>query len=260
MPTISVYGEGAGLSVSSSGSYIGRVFPGQPLYVSSALPLLIEGSPTLAHTEIVAVSLDGVRIPLPWRISLIENVELGVEFRSIPSPLPTPPVFNPKPGQALPLPVGVNNLGAITEVCDIEGQGTNGNFFYRWRNRYTDQSGSWHRDMRTEMEIGQRSTECQGHAPPTAKDWQDGIQKQVTAGFDTLSKYVTDGLKSVTESWQNGILDLEGRLKAWVQGRITEALAPVTASIDAMKAWIVNGILEILLTKLMEGRKNDNSR
>jgi hypothetical protein len=132
-------------------------------------------------------------------------------------PLPTPPQFPEKPGEPLPLPKGENNLGPISEVCDLLGQGSHGNFFYNFRNRYTGQQDSWHRDMQETRERGQRNSICQGKAPPTAKDWQDGIQKQVTAGFDALSKYVTDGLKTVTESWQNGILDLEARMKDWIK-------------------------------------------
>lgn len=152
--------------------------------------------------------------------------------------LPKPPVFPEKPGEPLPLPEGWSDLGQITEVCDLVGQGTHGNFFYNFRNRYTDQQDSWQRDMQETIERAKRHAICQGKAPPTAKDWQDSIQKQVTAGFDALSKYVTDGLKSVTGSWQNGLMDLEARLKAWISDMI----------------------LEILLKKLMEGRKDDSHR
>jgi hypothetical protein len=155
----------------------------------------------------------------------------------IPTPLPPPPVFPPKPGEPIVLPPKEEVVGTIGTRCDMINNYSFARSVYSYRDRYTDRRGGMSMDPENTRGTASRDPGCFLPTPPTAKDWQDGIQKQVTAGFDALSKYVTDGLKSVTESWQNGILDMETRLKAWIQKMI----------------------LELLLTKLMEGRKNGNS-
>lgn len=154
------------------------------------------------------------------------------------APLPEPPVFPPKPGEPIPLAPKEESLGTIGTSCDLINNYSFARSVYYGKNRYTGQKTEQSMDYQTAKEKAERSSICHQAPPPTAKDWQDGIQKQVTAGFDALSKYVTDGLKSVTESWQKGILDLEARIKAWIQEMI----------------------LELLLNKLMEGRNNDSRR
>lgn len=153
------------------------------------------------------------------------------------TPPPQSPAFPPKPGEPLPLSPKEEVIGTVGTRCDIINNYSFARSVYSYRDRYTDSRGGMSMDLENTRGIASRDSRCFQPAPPTAKDWQDGIQKQVTAGFDALSKYVADGLKSVTESWQNGIIDLEARIKAWIS----------------------DNILELLLTKLMEGRKNGNS-
>jgi len=135
-------------------------------------------------------------------------------------PPPQPPQFPQKPGEPLPLGPKEERLGSVGSSCDMINNYSFSRSVYYGRNRYTGAQTEQSMDFETAKGKAERSSICQQVPPPTAKDWQDGIQKQVTAGFDALSKYVTDGVKSVTESWQNGILDLEARMKAWIEEQI----------------------------------------
>lgn len=151
---------------------------------------------------------------------------------------PQPPKFPQKPGEPLELPPKEEVIGQVGTRCDLINNFSFSRSIYTYRDRYTGRYGENGMDWQEIRGKAERDPGCFLPAPPTAADWQDGIQKQVTAGFDALSKYVTDGLRSVNDSWQKGIIDLEGRIKAWIRDKI----------------------LEMLLMKLMEGRQNDNNR
>lgn len=176
-----------------------------------------ESFSTGQHTAI----LRGIAFPAQTVVFIVKAVE-AVEPPKIPPP--PPPVFNPKPSEPLPLAPKEETLGSIGSSCDMINNYSFARSVYYGRNRYTGETTAQSMDYETARGSAERSSICQQTPPPTAKDWQDGIQKQVTAGFDALSKYVTDGLKSVTDSAQKGILDLEARMKAWISESIFELL------------------------------------
>jgi hypothetical protein len=140
------------------------------------------------------------------------------------SPPPEPPVFNDKPGEPYPPATGESYSGSVGTRCDIMQVGAFGRVMFLYRDRYSNFRSNIDESRSKTVSAAENNPACFYPAPPTPASWQDGIQKQVTAGFDALSKYVTDGLKSVTESWQNGILDLETRLKAWIQNTILDVI------------------------------------
>lgn len=168
----------------------------------------------------------------------------------ITSPLPPPPVFPQKPGEPLPLGPKEEIRGTVGTSCDLINNYSFARSVYYGRNRYTGQLTEQSMDYETARGKAERSSVCQQQPPPTAKDWQDGIQKQVTSGFDALSKYFTDGLKSVTESWQNGIFDLEARITGVLSKEISDRVKALLDLDARIKAWISESIFELLLKNL----------
>lgn len=57
-------------------------------------------------------------------------------------------------------------------------------------------------------------------------------------------------IAGVDAAWRAGIAGLEGRITGMIDSAIKAALAPVTASIEALKAWITDQVFELLLKKL----------
>ena len=169
------------------------------------------------HTAI----LRGIAFPAQTVVFTVKAIDIVAPPATT---LPPPPVFPPKPGEPLPVSSGETHQTYVGTRCEVVGMGSFGQFWYRWRDKYTDQGSNWRRDYSEALDAANRNTACFLPAPPTAKDWQDGIQKQVTAGFDALSNYFSNGLKSVTESWQKGIFDLETRMKDWIEKQILEIL------------------------------------
>lgn len=189
-------------------------------------------------------------------------------------PPPTPPQLPESPGAPMPLGPGEEISETIGTRCDYIRNTRFGPSFFTHRDRYTGQQPPYSSDNQTALSRARADPNCYLPAPPTPGDWQAGITQQIKTGFDALGKYLSDGLKSAATDWMLGLLDLEARLKAWVQenflGKIeavTAGLAGLAAKVEtiaanrlkeltdletSLKAWISSNILEMLLLKLME--------
>ena len=189
-------------------------------------------------------------------------------------PPPEPPQLPGTPGAALPLPSGTQNIGTYGNRCDLLRNPTFAQSFFTHWDRYTGQQAPYTSDLSYARSRAAADSNCYLSAPPTPADWQTGITQKIAAGFDSLGKYLTDGLKSAAGNWKLDILDLEARLKAWIQTNIiskldglatgitdltgkiqAEAAARLKALTDLetnLKTWISSNILELLLLKLME--------
>lgn len=189
-------------------------------------------------------------------------------------PQPDPPQLPPKPGEIIPLPGGEIHQKYIGTRCELVSKAMFNQQFFAYREMYSNKHSSWESRAQNAVDAAMSDSTCFLPAPPTPADWQTGIEQQVKTGFDGLGKYLSDGLKSAADSMTLGLLDLEARLKAWVQANflgkieaVTAGLAGLAAKVETeaanrlkglldlearLKAWVASNILEMLLLKLME--------
>jgi hypothetical protein len=127
-----------------------------------------------------------------------------------------------------PTDPGVNDTGRVGTSCSILGQGTNGNFYYAIRHDRRGMLTSFHKmDWGDARDQAMRMPVCFETPPPPPKTL-DEVSDEVT----TLQKMLNSTVGTI---------------------------AGLVQSVTDIKAWISDMILELLLNKLMEGRKRDNS-
>jgi hypothetical protein len=143
-----------------------------------------------------------------------------------------------------PTPINETDLGRIGSTCNLYGQGTNGNFYYQVRHDDGSYITSWHKDAQDVTGIGQRSARCHEIPKPPPKT-TDEIGAEVT----TLQKLLNGTVGKIADMAQ-GLEELAGKIE-------TEAADRFKGLLDMevrLKTWISDMILELLLTKLMQGR------
>jgi hypothetical protein len=155
------------------------------------------------------------------------KIELIIEPSTTQPPTqgaPKPPQIPTKPGEPLPLDSGDQITGTIGTRCDYIRNTTFPQSFFTHRDRYTGQKAQYSSDNSYAQSRAAKDAGCYLPAPPTAADWQDGIQKQLTAGFDALSKYITDGLQSKSQELEQAINGIWDKLESWIIERIVGIL------------------------------------
>jgi hypothetical protein len=137
-----------------------------------------------------------------------------------------------------PLPPNSNesDLGPIGSTCELYVQGTNGNFYYQARHHDGSVITSWNKDEEEVVGKANRDSRCHEIPKPPPKT-VDEVASEVT----TLQKLLNGTVGKIEAIGQNiqdiwtkleteaadrlkGLLDLEIRLKAWVQNMIFELL------------------------------------
>lgn len=143
---------------------------------------------------------------------------------AIPKEKPQPPQFPTKPGEPLPLPDKHEIVGTYGNRCDLMNNYTFAKSMYAHRDRYTGRQSQYTSDLPTARSRAESDQGCYLPAPPTAADWQSGIQTQITEGFQGLTKYITDGLASKSQELSQAINGIWDKLEGWLIERIVGIL------------------------------------
>lgn len=140
---------------------------------------------------------------------------------------------------SVPPPSGEAIIGTVGQSCDILEKSMFGTTWFRHRNRYNANASSWDSSYSDAVAAANGDKSCFDPPPPPPKTAND-VQKDVDILRGTLqgiSSRIEDIVTSITET-ETALLDLEARIKAWISDMI----------------------LEVLIAKLMEGRKLDTRR
>lgn len=143
---------------------------------------------------------------------------------------------------------------------------------YQVRHDRNGNLSSLHMDVDEVLGIASRKPECFEIPPPPPKtigevaNEVETLQKMLNSTVGRIEN-LTQGIgdlagKIETEAADRlkGLLDLETRIKAWITTEAADRLKGLLDLETRIKAWISDTILEILLMKLMEGRKYDRNR
>lgn len=125
----------------------------------------------------------------------------------------------------VPPPSGEEIISTIGTSCDIMQKWMFGQAWYRHRNRYTGGGSSWDSEMDDARARANKDASCFVPPPPPPKTAED-VQKDVDILRGTLqgiSARVQDIVTSIEQMGQ-AIVDLEARIKAWIQDMILDIL------------------------------------
>lgn len=153
----------------------------------------------------------------------------------------TPPPSYPGPSEQI--------TGRIGTSCSIIRNVSFDRSFFQIRHDRSGNITSLHSDLQEVKGIGERTAACFEVPPPPPKT-TDELGGEVT----TLQKLL-NGAVGKLENLVQGLADIVGKVETEASDRL-KGLLDLEAR---LKTWISDMILELLLTKLMEGRKNGNS-
>jgi hypothetical protein len=156
----------------------------------------------------------------------------------------------------VPPPSGEEVIDTVGQSCDILRKNLYGNWWFRFRNRYTADGSPWSGSLSDAKRSAEGNPSCFRPPPPPPKS-ADDVQKDVDILRGTLqgiSSRVQDLVTSITEMGHT--LDaVKASIPALISTALETALAPVYAAIDALKAWITETVFELLLKNLDAGTR-----
>lgn len=116
-------------------------------------------------------------------------------------------------------------ISTVGLSCDILEKSMFGRSFYRHINRYTGSGSAWDSELSDARQKAYKDTSCNNPPPPPPKTVND-VQKDVDILRGTISALdsrVQDLITSINRLGQ-GLIDLEARIKAWIQDKILDIL------------------------------------
>jgi hypothetical protein len=163
-------------------------------------------------------------------------------------------------------------IGRVGTSCSIINNYSFAKSAYQVRHDRNGNLTSLHMDLPEIRDIANRKPECFEIPPPPPKTTDElgaevsTLQKLLNSTVGRIEN-LTQGIgdlagKIETEAADRlkGLLDLEARIKAWITTEAADRLKGLLDLEARLKSWISDTILEILLMKLMEGRKYDSRR
>lgn len=157
-------------------------------------------------------------------------------------------------------------IGRVGTSCSIINNYSFAKSAYQVRHDRNGNLTSLHMDLAEIRDIANRTAACFEIPPPPPKTTDElgsevsTLQKLLNGAvgkIENLAQGIGDlAGKIETEAADRlkGLLDLETRIKAWITTEAADRLKGLLDLETRLKAWISDMILELLLTKLMEGR------
>lgn len=207
------------------------------------------------------VSKEGYRTQI-WELPITSDADQVVIPQLESNAISPPPTPGPKE----------EIIARIGTSCSIINNYTFAKSAYQVRHDRNGNLTSLHMDLPEIRDIANRTPACFEVPPPPPKTIGE-VADEVTTLQKLLNNTVgrienlTQGIGDIagkieTEAADRlkGLMDLETRIKAWITTETADRLKGLLDMEARLKSWISDTILEILLMKLMEGRKYDSRR